>query len=419
MMVSDAVRDLLLECSHSIADAIEVAGVEEAEAVAEELGRLVSGAVVQQLLKSTKSGSYQGSSIDCDCGAQARFMGYRKRKLVTTSGPANVEGAYYHCGECGTGQIPWDEAQGLNERQMTPTMKALVSELSAVLPYGQATRMVERLTGVTVQRSTAEHVVAEVGSRVREAEDERIEAALVGEVAPEASPERLIVQTDGTCSHIDDDWHEVKSAVVMDGEGLRRRRTAARERSDVFGERIYALAAEAGVEQADEVVAIGDGAKWIDAQFAHHFPNAIRVLDIWHAREHIWDVARAHYGEDSKKGKRWARRHCRRLKEEGPEPLLRALGALKPKTQEAAEVIRRERAYFRNRREQMQYPEFAARDIPLGSGQVEAACKVVVGQRLKCAGMRWSHDGADAVLALRCLVLDEQHQQIHKYSRAA
>jgi hypothetical protein len=59
----------------------------------------------------------------------------------------------------------------------------------------------------------------------------------------------------------------------------------------------------------------------------------------------------------------------------------------------------------------MQYSEFAARDIPLGSGQV--------GQRLKCAGMRRSHDGADAVLALRCLVLDEQHESIRKYARAA
>ena len=419
MMVSDAVLELLLECSHSIADAIKVAGVEEAEAVAEELGRLVSGAVVQQLLKSVKFGSYQGSSIDCECGAQARFMGYRKRTVVTTSGAADVERAYYHCGGCSTGQIPWDEAQGLNERHMTPRMKALVSELSAVLPYGQSTRMVERLTGVTVQRSTAEHVTAEVGARVREADNRRAEAALAGELAAEAFPERLIVQTDGTCSHIDDDWHEVKSAVVVDGEGNRRRRTAAQERSDLFGERVYALAVEAGGEQAEEVVAIGDGAKWIDTQFAHHFPNAIRVLDIWHAREHIWEVARAHYGEDSEQGKRWARRHCRRLKEEGPDPLLRALGALKPKTQEAAEVIRRERAYFRNRREQMHYPEFAARDIPLGSGQVEAACKVVVGQRLKCAGMRWSHDGADAVLALRCLVLDEQHERIRKYARAA
>ena len=99
-MVSDAVRDLLLECSRSRADAIEVAGVEEAEAVAEELGRLVSGAVVQQLIKSVKSGSYQGSSIDCECGGRARFMGYRKRTVVTSSGAADVERAYYHCRGC-------------------------------------------------------------------------------------------------------------------------------------------------------------------------------------------------------------------------------------------------------------------------------------------------------------------------------
>ena len=143
------------------------------------------------------------------------------------------------------------------------------------------------------------------------------------------------------------------------------------------------------------------------------------MLDIWHAQEHIWAVARAHYGEDSAQGQRWAGRHCRRLARDGPEPLLRALGALRPKTEEAAQVIGRERGYFRRRRKQMRYPQFVEQGIPIGSGAVEAACKVVVGQRLKGAGMRWSGPGADAILALRCLVLNDEHHQLHQHGRAA
>jgi len=393
-LISDAAMEHLLQYVEAFVDEfVAVGDLAGAEQAAEELGRALSARVVQRLAASTAGrASYQGPALPCGCGGKARFMGYRGCTVVTVCGRVQVRRAYYHCLGCGSGYLPWDEAQGLGAGYLSPSLKALVAEVAVQMPYGEGMRLLGRLRGGAVEESTAER-----------------------------APQRLVVEMDGTSGHIDGAWHEVKSAVVWstDQGAAPRRYAAAQEPAERFGERVYALAAETGVEQAAEVVRLGDGAEWIDNQFAHHFPQAVRVLDIWHAREHIWTVARVHWGEDSELGGRWAEEHCRRLVSEGPEPLLHALAALRPKTEEAARVIRRERAYSRQRREQMRYPEFLARGIPISSGRVEAGCKVLVGQRLKRAGMRWSAAGADAILALRCLVLNGDHKRIQAYARAA
>ena len=117
--------------------------------------------------------------------------------------------------------------------------------------------------------------------------------------------------------------------------------------------------------------------------------------------------------------RRWVRDHCGRLREHGPKLLLRALGRFRTKRPEAAEAIQAARRYFTNHEKRMDYPEFRRRGLMIGSGPAEAACKVVVGLRLKQAGMRWKSSGADAILALRCLVLNEQYDQIHRFAQAA
>jgi hypothetical protein len=164
---------------------------------------------------------------------------------------------------------------------------------------------------------------------------------------------------------------------------------------------------------------MGDGAEWIWNLASHHFPKATQIVDYWHACEHIWNLRRALYPEESARGDRFAREHCRKLAERGPDSLLRALKRAKPKTMEAAEAVRIELGYFSGHRARMAYPQFRARGLMIGSGPVEAACKVVVGQRLKRAGMRWCRRGADAVLAIRCAVLNKEYCRLDLAAKAA
>lgn len=407
-----------------------VGSVEDAEALAAQVAQACGAAVVEQLLPSLAGReSYEGCSRECGCGRKAKFMGYRKRGVGTLYGVVEVERAYYYCKHCHSGTAPWDGRQGLTERLWTGRVKALVVQVAARLPYRESVDLLEELVGLRIEDSSADEVMCEVGTRLRAEQAALMEGFESGEITPlvARAPKRLYVGMDGTSAHIDGSWHEVKTGVVYEArpneQGIDEAEgavyVAAQEPAEPFGARLYMAAAQAGVQVAGETVVIGDGAEWIWHLADHHYLGATQVLDLWHACEHIHALARAYYGEASERGARWAQEHCRKLKQCGPGKLLRALRRMTPKTPEQREAVRLETGYFTRNKQRMQYPQFCRRGMMIGSGPVEAACKVVVGQRLKGAGMRWSTKGADAVLAARTALLSNHPQLIHAAAKAA
>jgi hypothetical protein len=356
-------------------------------------------------------------------------MGYRSRTLVTEVGEVRVERPYYYCKRCGTGQLPWDEANGLSERCYTPGVKAMVSQAAARMSYQDTVEFLAELTPVRLEESAAQWIVAEVGGRARQAQAEEAAHYLSGLAVLPAGPpvERLYVTMDGSSAHIDGEWHEVKTGVVYparpgpDGHDVsgEKRYLSLQAPAETFAERLYVTALQAGVHRAQETVVIGDGAAWIWNYAAVHYPDATQIVDYWHACQYLHDLATAQHGEGSPQGQRWAREHCARLKAQGPAPLLRALRRMKPRSPDAADQLRITQTYFRNNAPRMRYPDFRARGLMIGSGVAEAACKIVVEQRLKGAGMRWKHPGANHILALRCLVLNRQTDTIRHFAKAA
>lgn len=402
----------------------------EVEAMAASVSRAAGQAVMAHGLPGAKDkAGYHGSSIVCDCRRKAKFMGYRRRWVGTLYGPVQAWRAYYHCGHCKSGQAPWDREQGLSRLLWTPGVKALIAEVAGRLPYGEAVAVLTRFTGLAVEESCAERIVAEVAGRLREREQALMDSYDGRELEPLVSvpPARLYVSMDGTSAHLDGTWHEVKTGVVYEArtgadgldESCQARYTAASEPAARFGQRLYLTAAQAGVEQAGEVVVVGDGAEWIWNLARHHYPDATHIVDYWHACEHIHALAQVMYGENNVPGKRWAKEHCRGLKARGPAALLGALKRMKPRTPAAAEAWAREVGYFTNNKARMQYHKYRAAGMMIGSGPAEAACKNVVGARLKQSGMRWSLAGADHVLAIRTRLLSAQHEQIAQAAKAA
>lgn len=403
----------------------------EAEVAAEAVRRACGEAVLTTAMRQQSGrATYRGTRLTCECGGEARFVGYRERWVKAVAGEVQVSRAYYHCRGCGRGLLPWDKEQGLDEQMCSPALKALVSELSGRMPYGEAMGLLERVGGVGVEESVAEAVVASVGQRLRAQEEQQVaqcrqepEAA----VPAEERTGRLYIGVDAAKAHIDGDWRDAKVATlyagVPDGEGRdhpgRVEYRAAREESEAFGWRVYAAARALGLERYAEQVAIGDGAEFIWNQAALHFPQATQVLDFWHASQHVWELSRALYGAESAQGKRWAQERVRSLREEGPAPLLRALRRRKPRTLAGQEALRIERNYFTKNRRRMHYPAYRARGMMIGSGPVEAGCKTVVCQRMKQAGMRWSNDGADAMLAVRSALLSQDLAKLQQCARAA
>ncbi len=133
---------------------VKVTSLEEAEKVVERVSRACAEAVFEQsLVQLGGRKTLQGSSIVCGCGGRARFVSYRRRWIKSVCAEAQIERAYYHCSECGRGHLPWDAAQGLNEKVYSPRLKALVSEVCSQLVYGNATRLLERLGVVRLEES--------------------------------------------------------------------------------------------------------------------------------------------------------------------------------------------------------------------------------------------------------------------------
>ena len=157
-----------------------------------------------------------------------------------------------------------------------------------------------------------------------------------------------------------------------------------------------------GFAPEDVGVALGDGADWLRRLYEEWFPNAVRIVDFFHAAEYLWAAAQGRHRNDPKAAKRWAEKQCRRLEAGRMDDVLAALRRPGAGAEERAKAIR----CLSERRGQMRYDEYRSLGLPIGSGRVEAACKTVVGRRMKCTGMRWTVAGANPVLWVRCARLE-------------
>lgn len=156
-----------------------------------------------------------------------------------------------------------------------------------------------------------------------------------------------------------------------------------------------------------QVVVLGDGADWI-WHYAAVFRavagvQVVEIVDLYHALEHLGRVAGVLIGPGSPTAKAWLSDRHRELLEEGVAPVLAALADLKPATLEATEEVRKALGYFQTNAARMDYPRFLAQHVPIGSGAIESACKTLIEERAKGAGMRWTQAGAHAVLSLRAV----------------
>jgi len=196
--------------------------------------------------------------------------------------------------------------------------------------------------------------------------------------------------------------------------------TGAIETAVEFGKRIYREALKRGWCLAKKRVAIGDGAEWIWTLVAEHFPDAIQIVDLYHARQHLWEVARQLYPHEESRQKAWMKVHQKRLLDKGKiEKLLGALRAIHTTNSQMAEKIRTEADYFERNAERMRYPKFRRQHLFVGSGVIEAGCKTVIGSRLKQSGMFWTVRGANAILALRCSHLSSRFEDYWEGRREA
>lgn len=164
-----------------------------------------------------------------------------------------------------------------------------------------------------------------------------------------------------------------------------------------FAARVLREATRRGFTEAAGRVVLGDGSPWIWNTASELFPDATQILDRFHAKEHLSVVGKILLGE-SEAGRAWTQRRYEELDEGRLSSLVKALRPHAGNHAEARDCIR----YLWTNRRRMRYPRFHERSLCTSTGVVEAGCKMVIGTRLKRAGMHWTVGGANAIIALRC-----------------
>lgn len=401
----------------------------------------VGGVLVEQLLNSDHGG-HGGQRIGCGHGHQAEFIDYRSKHLQTILGDVQVRRAYYHCADCREagerGVIPKDQALDIVGTSFSPGMRRLMARVGAQEPFDAARHDLAELAGVLVQTKAVERISEAVGAAAESANQAERAVLLAGTVRPGAAAARLYVAMDGTGVPAVPRATEGRAGKAADGKAKTREAklgcvftqtsfdaegwpirdpastsyVGAIETVEEFGPRIAAEAVRRGLHRARTVIVLGDGAPWIWNVAAAHFPEAIHIVDLYHAREHLAAVARLAFGGSSEPGQRWVAARREELDDGDVEAVIAAISNLPARDLPAQNELRKEAEYFETNKLRMCYKYFRARGFFVGSGVVEAGCKTVIGQRLKQSGMRWTVAGANAVIALRCRLLSNRWEEL-------
>ena len=385
--------------------------------------------------------------LPCSCGQQAHYREVRSKPLLTAVGKAHVSRPYYLCPHCHAGQFPVDAELDIEDTEFSPAVRRMQAVVGQEAPFDRGRRQMKLLAGLEVTTKAVERTAEAIGEDLAAREQREIHRAVqldlplvIGEPVPilyiemDGSGVPVVKKetvgrpgkTAGQAAHT----REVKLGCVFtqtkwDEEGYAMRDpdsttyVGAIETADEFGKRLYVEAWKRGWSRAKKKVVLGDGAAWICNLAHQHFPGAIQIIDLYHARQHLWEVARRLHPNDEAQQKRWMRVHQDLLDQGKMKKLTVALRSIRADNPELAEKLRIEADYFHRNALRLRYPKFRRQHLFVGSGVIEAGCKTLIASRLKRSGMFWSVRGANAILALRCCLFNGRFEDYWEARRAA
>lgn len=348
-----------------------------------------------------------------DCDRSAKFHSYQSRPVVTTHGVVRVSRAYYYCGRCHQGFLPYDEALGLRD-EISPGFRPLVCLAATLAPFDDAAEdIVRRFTGVRLSASSVLRCTQGEGERLRA---QLREGRMVEPRVPEpgwtatregGQPQAYVgldafsVPMQGAGAGPAE--HRMLYTAVVYTPDKEHHRYLVEFELDVLAEQLRAQTRACGLTDVGQLVAITDGGNGLEEALLRNLAeNLPTVLDWYHAVEHLSTFAAVAFGSDEESRRAWTEQATGILYEQGGEALLTHLRGVKVTRRASREELRKLIGYFENNRHRTDYPAYRAKGWDIGSGPTEAGCKII-GQRLKGSGMRWVYDGAATVGALRAL----------------
>lgn len=370
--------------------------------------------------------------LNCRCGATMESKGQKGKTVLTILGPVVFRRSMFECPECGESRYPGDDELDVVDTTRSPGLRRMMARAGSHNTFKEGCEDLRIYAGINVSAKDVERVSEGIGEDMEQWSKRQRENILkqVPAVSKEKTIPLMYVSTDGTGVPMTKNelkgrkgkqsdgtakTREVKLGCVFTQTGTNSKGypvrdpastsfTGAIETAEEFGWRLYAEALSRGLDSAKRVVVLGDGATWIKNIVDMHFPGATQIVDLYHARQHVSDLCKVLVGPDEKKVIQNRIRFWTLLDEGKIEVIIKQACKKLPQAPDAKKKAEQEIAYLQKNKERMRYAAYRDQGLFVGSGVVEAGCKTVIGKRLKQSGMEWSLRGANAIIALRCMI---------------
>ena len=380
----------------------------------------------------------------CECQAEQQFLFRRSAKVVSVFGRVSYRRRYFHCPRCGCGQAPLDGQVGVEPGKVTSGLAALLALAGIEVAFEEAAQLVERFLLVRVSDNTVRKETERFGvlQQAQEAawqeQSQDPEWLLQRRRQLGKQSGRLYGSLDGVMVPLVGEWRELKNLAWYRVEPVRswqkRRHHASRvgEQNDLQAQDIHyycdmqtaqdldplfwATACRHHADLYEELVFVCDGAVWIWHLIERHFPQAVQIVDWYHASEYLPPIAEAAFGQGTPEYDDWLEQARTLLWEGEIDDLIHDCKLLA--TGPASEAVRIAATYFTNNHQRMDYARFRREGYFIGSGTVESAGKQIAGMRLKRAGARWTENGAIHTAKARAAWLSDDWDVLAK-QRAA
>ena len=374
------------------------------------------------------------------CGQLMASAGVKYKTLRSILGPVRFGRSRFVCPRCGSQRFPADEELGVEHTAFTPGAQRMMAKAASRSTFAEAAEDLALYASLQVTAKTVERCAQAIGREI-EAWMKRQDAALLREARASETPRAttgaagiLYIEYDGTGVPIrraelngrkgkqadgSARTREVKLGCIFtqtafDEEGHPIRDPNATtyigaiESSELFGRRLYAEALRRGLYGHSKIVLVTDGAHYNKSIAERHFPNAVHIIDLYHAFQHVHELVTLLVPE---KLRATIENQWTDLLDHGDiEQLIQCATEYLPRTPSTRNEALTRINYFRTNAQSMRYDAFRAKGFFVGSGVIEAGCKTVIGARLKASGMFWSENGANAIIALRCCVCSRRFE---------
>ena len=389
-----------------------IADVEEqVSAALDAWGQKLVEAIVSETAEHPEPASQHLACPSCQKQGLRRFR-RRERNFTTICGVVRLKRWEYKC-QCGHIHVPWEARQHL-KGQYTQKVAEVMMRLAAQLNYRAAAAELKH-QGIQVSHTT-------LHKKVRQWSEGEETSEYVDKQSLEVGA-RWYVSSDGCHTNSLEGYKEIKvgcvskdyphtnATSVIKTRPSTPRYVASQSQAVDFGQQLAALATQTGIYQDEttmdtqEVVVIGDGAPWIWNLASEHFPHATEILDYMHAKRHLYDLAKEAFGEDDREAvDTWVDTIETPLYDGETAQVVAGIRALETQHPGIGDVLEKEVGYFQKHAHRMRYRWFNEKGYQIGSGVIESACKHIVAERCKQAGMRWTQPGINAILFWRCLL---------------